>query len=145
MVICHLISVTNFTETITMNEILLRLLDSLENIGHEFEELGDSDVRQLIGDAVMDGYIRTNPDFILPLEYGMYSTRGNEAVRATLGCFIEAAKREAAQSGLTGFRDRLASVQNRAVQTRTHRDYEDYWGHTPTSLYDDAGNVIQAE
>jgi len=124
-----------------MDDILRQFLESLTAIESSHEELGDSDVRQMIGDAVMDGFVRATKNYVLPLDFGMRSSDANFVVREALRTFIHAANGQAKNQSLEDFHERLASVQNRNVQTAERRDYEDFLGHTPPECYDNLGRV----
>jgi hypothetical protein len=128
-----------------MEEILKLLLEELELIGKRHEELYDSEVTQAVGNAIMDGFIRNKPGFVVPTEFGMYSTSANEQVRRAVSNFVTAANSKAAELGTLPFRDRMAIVQNRGVRTTNRRDYEDFFGHSPPEFYDEAGNVLRTQ
>jgi hypothetical protein len=119
-----------------MTSLLLALLERLEAIGEQHPELGDSDVRQMIGDAVMDGFVLADQNYLLSADFGMRTAEGNESVRAALDDYIRSATIAAKGSGNSEFHERLNTVQDQSVLTGTGRDYEDYLGHRAPGLYD---------
>jgi len=124
-----------------MKDILLGLLNRLKAIGDTSEELYDTDVRQAMGDAVIDGYVRAEHDYAIPEDFGMFSPEANAAVRKALLDYMLAANQKAAELGISRFHDRLATLQDRSVQIDEHRDYEDFLGHVRSDVYDAQGNV----
>ncbi len=128
----------------TMESLLLELLRRLARLGDSHEELYDSEARDQIGGLVMDGFVRKNPEFIMPERLGMLSEEADSELRQTLSEYIEAANRLAEEIGLSSFHARLAAFQNRAVRTNPtiDVDYEELFGHTPPEWYDEAGNVL---
>ena len=127
-----------------MEQILLKLLPDLECIGQAHEELYDSDVHEQIGNAVMAGYVRRTPGYMLPDQFGMCSKIADIDVRKALAEYIERANVLADEIGLASFHARLAAFQDRAVRTNAAVafDYEELFGHTPPDWYDEAGYVL---
>ncbi len=128
-----------------MEEILRALLEQLERIGKAHEELYDSDVRQEIGNSLMDGFVRTHADHPVPQEFGMFTPEGNGEVRAAVADFIDAASEKAVELRISCFHDRLAALQNRTVHTQHGYDYEEFLGHSPPEFYDAYGNVVRTQ
>lgn len=127
-----------------MDQVLLELLDQLEAVGTSHEELFDSDVRQKLGNAVMDGFVRARIDYQLPSEFGLKDRSANRSVREALQRFLDDAKREAIAAGLVTFHERLAAIQNRSVRsTRLRRDYEEFFGHSRPEFFDSDGTVVR--
>ena len=127
-----------------MERILLELLCQLERLGEAHGELYDTEVRERMGDAVMEGYVRRSPQYLLPDQFGMNSAAGDARVREALAAYIERANGLAEEIGLTTFHARLAAFQDPAVRTPSDAavDYDDLFGHTPPEWYDEAGNVL---
>jgi serine/threonine protein kinase HipA of HipAB toxin-antitoxin module len=73
----------------------------------------------------------------------MFTAEGNAAVRTAVADYIAAATQKAAELGIIRFHDRMAHLQNRVVRSQQGYDYEEFFGHSPPELYDDAGNVIR--
>ncbi len=126
-----------------MQEILKRLLVSLEKIGEHHEELFDSEVRERIGNAIMDGFIRRRPDSEVDNDFGLFSPEANEAVRSAIVAFLSEANRVCEGIEFNSFHDRLNAVQDAGVRTNAGNDYDEFFGHTPPEFYDENGNVIR--
>lgn len=127
-----------------MEELLSILLERLRLIGEEHSELYDSEVREQMGEAIMEGFIREQKGFRLPDQFGMYSDEANRRVKAAIAKYIEGANKKTSEVGLKNFHDRLAAFQNSKVQTSVPgNDYEEFFGHTSPEFYDEYGNVIR--
>jgi hypothetical protein len=126
-----------------MDEILSHFLQRLEELGRQYEELYDSDVRQAIGNAVMDGFVRARAGFVVPTDLGMFSEKANGALREAIQGYLAAANERAGELGIVAFRDRLAAVQRPDVRTPEGNDYDEFLGHSPPEFFDDIGNVIR--
>ena len=86
-----------------MRNALKRLLDRLDAIGVEHEELFDSDVRQRMSNAVLDGFVRNRQKYNVPHDFGMFSTEANAAVMGAIAEFIVTAKRTADELQIKSF------------------------------------------
>jgi hypothetical protein len=128
-----------------MEELLRQLLNQLEQIGDQHEELYDSDCRERMSDAVMDGFVRDTKDFLLTDDFGLYSPTANRAVKDALRHYIESARLKATELGLAAFRDRLAAFQNPTVESDERNFYDDFFGHSDPEAFDTAGNVIDQQ
>ena len=129
-----------------MEKLLLQLIERLEQIAEESEEIFDSEVREEMGLAIMEGYVRRTQGYQMPHSFGMNSQTANDAVRAALRDYIEMANRLSDRAGITRFLDRLAAFQDDRAKTEVGgNDYEDFFGHTPPELYDEEGNVLRQQ
>jgi hypothetical protein len=126
-----------------MEEILKRLLARLEEIGSTNEELYDSDVRQQIRNAIMDGFVRGQPNYAIPDDFKMFTAQANLAVKDAVVEYISAASQMATVYGLARFHERLTALQDHRVRTSTGQDYEEFIGHSNSEQYDEAGHVIR--
>lgn len=127
-----------------MEAILLELLQRLELLGETHEELYDSEAREEMGRIVMDGFVRRNPEFVMPDRLGMRSEDADLELRQALASYINTANRLADEIGLSSFHERLSAFQNAAVKTNLPNalDYDEFFGHTPPEWYDEKGNVL---
>jgi hypothetical protein len=75
-----------------MEHLLLELLCRLEAIGDSDESLYDTVVREKMGKAIFFGFVKPQPGFVLPDDYGMPKEE-NQAVKAALKAYIEALRR----------------------------------------------------
>lgn len=126
-----------------MNELLRHLLESLETIANQHPELFDSDVREAMSDAVVDGFVRGRGIEAVPDSFAMFSVEADAWVRKVIEEYVVSANRIASEVGLKSFPDRLAAVQNPKVRTSFGSDYEDFLGHSPADCFDSVGNVIR--
>lgn len=128
-----------------MDDLLRKLLERLEAIAEDHEELYDSDVRQLMSNAIVDGFVRARNEHVIPDDFGMHSAQANAGVRSALDEFVFAANEKASELGIASFHGRLAVVQNGGVRTQQGNDYEDFFGHSRPELFDEFGNVFRTE
>lgn len=126
-----------------MEAELRKLLERLEEIGEEHHELFDSDVRQVMGNALVDDLARQKPGYVLPATFGMYSDEADEKVRAAIQSFLDAAKPLAEQQELRTFHQRLAAIQNSAVRTDEGNDFDEFFGTSNPTFFNEAGEVIR--
>jgi hypothetical protein len=123
-----------------MKQLLRRLLNRLERVGEAHPEIFDTDVREAMGGAVFDGFVRPRTGFLLPDDFAMFSPEGNLAVREALAEFIESANLDAAGTGLSGFNARLAAFQDGKVVSRGGNYYDDFFGWADPDQFDRDGN-----
>jgi hypothetical protein len=122
-----------------MEPVLLERLHRLEAIG----ELFDSAVRETMGDAVFDGFIKPQPGYVLPDKFAMFSQEGNRLVKEALAWFLPAAREAAERDGRDTFPKRLAAFQDLEVRTERQNDNNDFFGWFDPEQFDEAGNVIR--
>jgi hypothetical protein len=125
---------------ILLEQILLELLTSLEAVGERDESLFDTVVRERMGDPIFYGFIKPEPGYVLPDDYGM-PEQENRHIKAALGAYIEAARSLAEKLGLGTFHERLAAFQNLAIRTEQKNDYDDFFGWMNPESFDELGNV----
>jgi hypothetical protein len=126
-----------------MEELLKQLLERLEVISEDHGELLDSEVREFLGVAVMDGFVRNQGPQNISGQFGMLSEEANQAVYSAIKDYINEAIKSAELLGLTVFFDRLAALQNGDVVTENRNYYDDFFGHTSPEFYDDNGKVVR--
>ena len=97
---------------ILMQALLLELLIGLEQIGNDHEDLYDSEVRERIGNAVMEGFVRCIPDYAIRPDLGLFQPEANAAVSELIVQYVDAANALAADKDIVAFHDRLAAFQN---------------------------------
>ena len=86
-----------------MDELLLELLETLDEIGRSHEEIYDTVCRDEMGDAVFHGFIKPSPGYKLPEDFGLSADEANQRVRAALSRYVESASELAARLGLADF------------------------------------------
>lgn len=126
-------------------DILLRLLEELEAVSEHHEEIFDTEVRERLGHAVMDGFVRGRGPRVVPTNLGMATDEANSAVYSAIVQYVTDALSLAASVGLTAFFERLKAFQDRDVSTDGGNDYEEFFGHTSPAFYDEKGNVIRTQ
>ena len=71
-------------KTRIIKNALKQFLTALDKIYGKHEELGDSDVRDQMSEAVYRSFIQPQRDYSLPEKFGMFSDKGNDLVHAAL-------------------------------------------------------------
>jgi hypothetical protein len=133
---------TNRLPTKHMQELLLELLIRLEAIGDLDESLYDTVVRENMGNAICDGFIRPVPGYVLPDEYGMPEEE-NRLIKIALQDFVGGANRWASELGVVSFQERLAAFQDGSVRTEIQRnDSEEFFGWMNPNDFDKDGKVL---
>jgi len=126
-----------------MEELLRRLLNELSRIGEEHEELFDSECRERMSRAVHEGFLKNRHEAELASDFGLYTDKGNQAVRAALSLYIAEANAKAAQLGINGFQARLPAFQNEFVKSDNQGNfYDDFFGFWRASDFDAGGNLV---
>lgn len=126
-----------------MEEVLAELLRRLAAIEDAHAEVGDTEVRERLDDAVHNGFLIPTPGYQLPDEFAMYSPEGDSAVQDALAWFLQAATAAAAAEGLDTFHKRLAAFQNLEVTVGPDQVcYNDFFGWADPQRYDTSGKVI---
>jgi hypothetical protein len=107
---------------------LKKLMETLEDIGHEHSEIYDTDVREQLFEAVLKGFIKPQAGYALPDTYGLYEAEGNQRVKQALERYIIVASQLAEKAGLNA-RERLEAFQNLKVHTDGEEQYpDDFFG-----------------
>jgi hypothetical protein len=126
-----------------VEKVLAELLRRLSAIEDAHAEVGDTEVRERLDDAVHHGFLIPTPGYQLPDEFAMYSPEGDRAVRDALVWFLPAATAAAAAEGLDTFHKRLAAFQNLEVTVGPDQVcYNDFFGWADPQRYDESGKLI---
>ena len=125
-----------------MQAVLRRLLDRLDAIAEQHDEVGDTDVREAMSEAVFDGFLRPVPTFALPDRFAMFSKEGDRLVKQALAEFLPAAIQSAEVSVLNSFHQRPSAFQDGDVQSDGGSYYDDYSGWANPEDYDASGAAI---
>lgn len=125
-----------------LEEQLRQMLVQLEVVAANNEEIFDTECREKMGLAVMDGFVRDRGPDVVPSDLGLATDDANRLVHIALVQFIVDAKAVADAEQLPFF-DRLNELQNDEVTTDEGNDYEEFFGHTPAEFYDADGNVVR--
>src|SRR5688572_188970 len=124
-----------------MQAILLRLLDRLDAIAEQHGEVSDTAVRDVISEAVFDGFLRPSSGFALPDRYAMFSEEGDLLVKRAIAQFPPAANYRAAEAAPSTVPDRLPGLQDIDVRSAGGSYVDDYLGWADPEDYDASGAV----
>lgn len=105
---------------------LSKLLNRLDAILKDHEEVGDTDVREQMYEAVYHGFIVQTVGYSLPAKFGMFEPAGDAAVRAALAEFVPAA----CALGISTPQERFAAFQDGSVLSDSGCPYDEYFGHS---------------
>lgn len=126
-----------------MEELLRKLLNHLDQVGVDHEELYDTECRQHLSNAVVDGFVRGQSEYILADDFGLHKAEANREVRKALTAYIADAKTKAAELGIVDFHKRLDAFQNPNVESDEEGSfYDDFFGHSAPELFDSEGNAL---
>ena len=114
-----------------MKKSLKVLLNAMDKIAEDFEEVGDTAVREQMREAIEKGLLAPVAGYVLPDEFGMFEPEGDAKVKAALATFIAAAKVESV--GLTTREDRLRAFQDTDVESRDGNTYDEFFGYDDSS------------
>ena len=124
-----------------MDELLSELMNRLELIGDRDESLYDSEVREAMGAPVFFLFIKPEPGYLTPDEYGM-SDDDNRLIKAALLEYIERASNLSSAIGLKTFHQRLAAFQNGEIRSQGKNYFDDFFGWMNPAHFDEDGKVI---
>jgi hypothetical protein len=125
-----------------MEEALRQFLARLEAIDEEFDGLGDTNVREHMGEDILRGFLRLEPDFTPSGEYGL-SPEANGRIGKAIGRFVTAARTAAEREGIATFHGRLSAFQNDGVRTVDGSNFNDFFGVFDAEWFDAAGNDLR--
>ncbi|MBX9571431.1 MAG: hypothetical protein K2X77_21220 [Candidatus Obscuribacterales bacterium] len=114
-----------------MNKALIELVDALSEIEKENDEIGDTDVREQMFEAVHKSFIAPEKGYVLPDEFGMFSPEGNKSIKEALSRFLNHPEVKAAAEQLKTPQERLNAFQD-LVDTESGITQEDYFGYCET-------------
>jgi hypothetical protein len=125
-----------------MERALRQLLQRLEAVDEHHDGLGDTIVRDLMGDDILRGFLRREPGFVPTGDYDL-GAEANRLVADAIARFIADARAAASLGGLSTFHQRLAAFQNLEVETASGANYNDFFGYSDGSWFDAAGNDLR--
>jgi hypothetical protein len=94
-----------------MEQALRDFLERLEAIGEDCDGLGDTIVRDFMGDDILSGFLRLEPGFQPSGEYDLDPEEANGRVGEAIARFVREARAAAEREGLSTFHQRLAAFQ----------------------------------
>ena len=104
---------------------LERLLNTLEEIGEEHGEIYDTDCREQMNAAIVNGFIFQKENYIIPDSFGLYKEEANKAVKEALTAYIEAMLPLAKESSAE---ERLEMFQDEDVVSDEGQDPDEFFG-----------------
>lgn len=111
-----------------MKGLLEKLLNDLETLGTRHDELYDSEVRDAMNEAILQGFIYAVEDYKLPKDFGMSSSKGNDGVRKSLDKYIKAALAQAEREGICTPAHRLVVFEDLDVCSKGGEGYDGFFG-----------------
>jgi hypothetical protein len=126
-----------------MDDALLELLNQLEAIGGEHEEFFDDRAEEARSEALFNGFLKQEANYLLPATFALSTEAANERVRDALARFLPAARQAAQQDALDTFHKRFAALRKPHVRTEAWSDSADFfgWWWDPAD-FDEFGNRI---
>jgi hypothetical protein len=128
-------------QEVVMEELLLELLNTLEEVGQSHEEIADTESREAMRRAVFKGFLKPEPSFSLPTDFGLDDDNANHVVGQALGKYIQAANAKATELGLD-FHGRLRAFQNPNVQTSSGTTYDEFFGYASPDWWSESGEWL---
>src|SRR5262245_35193746 len=74
-----------------VEKVLAELLERLAALEEAHDEVGDTEIRERLDDAVHHGFLIPTPGYRLPDGFAIYSPEGDQAVRDVLAWFLPTA------------------------------------------------------
>ena len=126
-----------------MEKALLALLKRLSAIREDYDGLGETNIRDHMGEHIRRGFLKPESGYAPTGEYGL-DPEADRKVYDALVAFCKAAGTAAKREGLTTFRKRVAAFQNSDVRTQTPGgvDYNDFFGCIDPLSFDEDGNRL---
>lgn len=125
-----------------MQELLLKLLNRLQQIGEGNEEIGDTVCRNAMARAIFNAFLRPKAGYQFPDEFGFEAPEANLAVRDALMDYTSAACELAPTVGLRTFQERLAAFQDSSVFTEDGGTYDEFFGSYVSGMYSEHGDWL---
>lgn len=108
---------------------LKQLLNDLDQVAEVHGEVGDTEVRERMGDVLLAAFFKPAGDARVPEELGMFSPEGNRAVAQALVRFLHAVKPKIGSEGLATPQERLNAFQDEEIESAQGMYYDDYFGY----------------
>jgi hypothetical protein len=125
-----------------LRDILRELLTRLDSIAQQHQELFESVVREKMAKTIFKTYLKPDPSFDWPNDFGMLSKEGNAKVSEALHEYVNAATQVQERAALD-FHGRLAAFQDENVEVgEFHMSYSCFFGEFIAERFDEYGNVI---
>lgn len=112
-----------------IKKALRQFLSSLDRIFEKHEEVGDTDVREKMYEAVLMGFIKPRSGYKLPRRFGMFSDRGDDLVHAAIQKFLSHPEVVVARKSLKTPEARLNAFQDNDVESPEGTACFEYFGY----------------
>jgi hypothetical protein len=119
---------SNDKRTQIIKKALRELVHGLDRIFEKHDEVGDTDVRDRMFVAILNGFIKPVKAYKIPAQFGMFSDEGNALVRSALQKFLDHPEIAAARKRLRSPEDRLNAFQDYDVETAKSTNIFEYFG-----------------
>jgi len=116
-------------KTQIIKNALKKFIKDLDKIYLSYEELGDTDVRLQMFNAILKAFIRPVKNYKLPSTYGMFSEEGNELIKEAIHNFVMHPEVTQACKKLKTPEARLNAFQDRNARSTKGHCYSEYFGH----------------
>jgi hypothetical protein len=107
---------------------LRQLLDDLDVVGDDHDEIGDTDVREAMWEAVANLFIRPQPGYQIPQDFKMFSDEGNAAVVSALSRFFSHPDLIESAAKLATPQERLDAFQDEDLASARTSYFDSYFG-----------------
>ena len=112
-----------------MKTALKQLLDDLDRIMDEHEEVGDTEVRETMSQAIQQLWLAPDGTDELPRQFGMFSDAGDRLVHQALARFLAHPETLKLASGAATPQERLDAFQDGSISSDRGALYDEYFGH----------------
>jgi len=116
-------------KTKIIKRALKQFLTALDRIESKHEEIGDTDVREKMYNAIHSAFIVRQRSYSLPDKFGMFTDEGNNLVRLALDKFLKHQEVVATSKSLKNPQDRLEAFQDDDVETSEGTTIWEYFGY----------------
>ena len=113
-----------------IKKALRQLLDAFDKTFEKHEEIGDTDVREKMLEAIHFGFIKPKQSYKLPTKFGMFSEPADKLVHAAIQKFLRHPEVLAARKLLKTPEDRMVAFQDYDVETRESTSVSEYFGYS---------------
>jgi hypothetical protein len=122
-------SANETTECPSIRNALRKLLDDLDAVFVRHGELGDTAVREELGNAIHSGFVLAAVKYRVPSRLGVFTAPGNRATRNALVAFLRHPEVVRARKAKVSRDARLAAFQDATVESRSGSAYDESFGH----------------
>jgi hypothetical protein len=111
-----------------MKKALTQLLLALDGVQDDHGEVCDTVVRDVMRRVITEAFVLSQPGFVMPTAFGLYSADGNAEVRLALEHFLSHPDVQTARASLTP-EQRLAAFEDITVRSDRGHTYDCFFSH----------------